>query len=57
MEVRKNTQTISHLKTSDGTGVLGGSTLGIVEISGDGNDGLLDLLTEVSLSDGLLHLS
>jgi hypothetical protein len=43
------------VKTSDGTGVLGGLTLVVVEVGGDGDDGLLDLLTELGLSN-LLHL-
>jgi hypothetical protein len=43
------------VKTSDGTGVLGGLTLVVVEVGGDGNDGLLNLLAELGLSN-LLHL-
>ena len=38
-----------------GTGVFGGLTLGIVEVGRDGDDGVGDLLAEVSFS-GLLHL-
>lgn len=44
-----------NVKTSDGTGVLGGLTLVVVEVSGDGDDGLLDLLGELGLGN-LLHL-
>ncbi|EPY27152.1 NAD-specific glutamate dehydrogenase domain protein [Strigomonas culicis] len=44
-----------HLKTRDRAGVLGGLALGVVEVGGDGHDGLLDLLAEVGLRD-LLHL-
>jgi hypothetical protein len=44
-----------HVKARDGTGVLGGIALGVVEVSGHGDDGLLDGLSEVGLSD-FLHL-
>ena len=44
-----------HLKSGDGTGILGGQTLGVVEIGGHGDDSVLDLLGEVRLSD-ILHL-
>lgn len=44
-----------NVQASNGTGVLGGLTLVVVEVGGNGNDGLLDLLSELGLSD-LLHL-
>ena len=44
-----------NVETSNGTGVLGGLTLVVVEVGGDGDDGLLDLLAELGLSN-LLHL-
>ena len=59
-----------NLKTGNGSGVLGGETLGVVEVGGDAgiskgwglmvvgnsrNDGLLDSLTELGLGN-LLHL-
>ena len=44
-----------HLEAGDLAGVLGGLALGVVEISGNGDDGLGDLLAEVRLR-GLLHL-
>jgi hypothetical protein len=44
-----------NIETSDRTGVLGGETLGVVEVGGDGNDGLLDLLADLGLG-GLLEL-
>jgi len=43
------------VEASDGTGILGGLTLRVVEVSWDGDDGVVDSLAEVSLSD-LLHL-
>lgn len=43
------------VKTSDGTSVLGGLPLVVVEVGGDGDDGLLDLLGELGLGN-LLHL-
>jgi hypothetical protein len=43
------------VKTSNGTGILGGLTLVVVEVGGDSDDGLLDLLAELDLSD-FLHL-
>ncbi len=44
-----------HFEAGDLAGVLGGLTLCVVEISRNGDDGLLDLLAEISLR-GLLHL-
>ena len=44
------------VETSNLTSVLGGLTLGVVEVGGDGDDGVLDVLAHVGLS-GLLHLS
>lgn len=44
-----------NVEARDGTGVLGGLTLVVVEVGGDGDDGLSDLLAELGLSD-LLHL-
>lgn len=44
-----------NVQTSDGTGVLGGLSLVVVEVGGDGDDSLGDLLAELGLSD-LLHL-
>lgn len=43
------------VQTSNGTGVLGSLTLVVVEVSRHSDDGLLDLLGELGLSD-LLHL-
>jgi len=43
------------VETSDGTSVLGGLSLGVIEVSGDSDDSTGDSLAEVSLSD-LLHL-
>ena len=44
-----------NVEASDGTGILGGLTLVVVEVSGHGDDGLLNLLAELGLSN-LLHL-
>lgn len=44
------------VQTSDLTGILGGLTLGVVEVGRDGDNGVLHLLSEESLSS-LLHLS
>jgi hypothetical protein len=43
------------VQATDGTSVLGGLTLGVVEVSGDGDDGVGDGTTEVRLG-GLPHL-
>jgi hypothetical protein len=43
------------VEARDGTGVLGSLTLVVVEVGGDGDDGLLDLLAELGLGN-LLHL-
>jgi len=44
-----------NVQASNGTGVLGGLTLVVVEVGGNGDDGLLDLHAELGLSN-LLHL-
>ena len=44
-----------HFEAGDLAGVLGGLTLGVVEIGGNGDDGLVDLLAEMGFR-GLLHL-
>ncbi len=44
-----------HFEPGDLAGVLGGLALGVVEISGNGDDRLFDLLAEMGLSR-LLHL-
>ena len=44
------------VETGDDTSVLGRLALSVVEISGNGDHGVGDLLSEVSLG-GLLHLS
>lgn len=43
------------VEARDGTGVLGGLTLVVVEVGRDSDDGLLNLLAELGLSN-LLHL-
>ena len=43
------------VEASNGTGVLGSLTLVVVEVGRDGDDGLLNLLAELDLSN-LLHL-
>ena len=43
------------VQARDGTGVLGGLPLVVVEVGRDGDDGLLNLLAELDLSN-LLHL-
>lgn len=43
------------VQASNSTGVLGSLTLVVVEVGGNGDDGLLDLLAELGLSN-LLHL-
>ena len=42
------------LEAGDAAGILGGLALGIVEIGGNGNDGLRDLAAEIGLR-GFLH--
>lgn len=44
-----------NVQTGNLTGILGGLTLGVVEVSGNGNNGILNGLAKVGLS-GLLHL-
>ena len=44
-----------HLEAGDAAGVLGRLTLGVVEVGGDGDDGLRDLLAELGFG-GFLHL-
>mmetsp|Transcript_63863 Transcript_63863/g.73237 ORF Transcript_63863/g.73237 Transcript_63863/m.73237 type:complete len:258 (-) Transcript_63863:151-924(-) len=44
-----------NLEARDGTGILGGLSLGVIEIGGHGNNGVLNFLTEIGFS-GLLHL-
>ena len=44
-----------NVQSGDLTSILGGLTLGVVEVSWDGDNGVLDWLVEVGLS-GLLHL-
>mmetsp|Transcript_28186 Transcript_28186/g.60463 ORF Transcript_28186/g.60463 Transcript_28186/m.60463 type:complete len:273 (-) Transcript_28186:55-873(-) len=43
------------LHSGDGTSILGSLTLGIVEVSGDGDDSVLDVLAQESFGGGL-HL-
>ncbi len=43
------------MEAADGTGILCGLALGVVEVRGHRNDGVLDRFAKVSLS-GLLHL-
>jgi hypothetical protein len=45
-----------NVQASDGTGILGGLTLVVVEVSRHGDNGLLNLLAELNLSN-LFHLS
>ena len=44
------------LEAGDAAGILGGLTLGVVEVGRDGDDRLVDLLAEIGLG-GLLHLA
>jgi len=43
------------VETSDGTGILGGLSLGVIEVSGDSDNSVVAGLSEVSLGD-FLHL-
>ena len=43
------------VEAGNGTSILGSLTLVVVEVGGDSDDGLLNLLAELGLSD-LLHL-
>jgi hypothetical protein len=43
-------------QTGDHTGILGSLSLSVVEVCGDGDDGVGNLVAEVGLS-GLLHLA
>ena len=36
-----------NVETSDSTSILGGGTLGVVEVGGNGDNGVDDLLSEV----------
>jgi len=45
-----------NIETSDSSGVLGGGTLSVVEVGGNGNDGVLDRLAKIALGH-LLHLA
>jgi hypothetical protein len=45
-----------NVETGDGASVLGGGTLSVVEVGGDGDDGVLDGLAEIALSN-FLHLA
>ena len=45
-----------HVQTGDPAGVLGGLTLGVGEVGGDGDDRLGDRLTEIRLGIGLQFL-
>jgi len=40
-----------NVKSSNGSGILGGLSLGVIEVSWDSDDGVLDALSEVRLSD------
>ena len=44
------------VETGNNTGILGGLALVVVEVGGDGDDGVGDLLAKVALSD-VLHLA
>ncbi|KAH3663984.1 hypothetical protein OGAPHI_004698 [Ogataea philodendri] len=44
-----------NVQTNNGTGILGGLSLGVVEVSWNGNDGVLGWLSKVGLGS-LLHL-
>ena len=45
-----------NVQAGNSTSVLGGLSLSVVEVGGDGNNGVSDLLSKVTLSD-LLHLA
>ena len=45
-----------NVKTGDSSGILGSGALCVVEVSGDGDDGVGDLLSEISFRN-LLHLA
>jgi len=45
-----------NVETRDSSGILGSGTLSVVEVGGDSDDGVGDLLSEISLRD-LFHLA
>lgn len=45
-----------NVETGDLAGIFSGLTLGVVEVGGNGDDGILDVLAHIGLG-GLLHLS
>ena len=45
-----------NVETGDGSGVLGGGALSVVEVGGNGNNSVLDRLSKIALSN-LLHLT
>ncbi len=44
-----------HIETGDGSSIFSGLALGVVEVSGNGDDSVSDGASKISLS-GLLHL-